>query len=259
MLNVGGEVAMKGDESEQHLSRINTLWTVLQQAHQGPPDEAAAARELLMRRYCGAVYRYLLGAVRDQSAAEDLTQEFALRFIQGRFRQADPAHGRFRNYVKTALFHLVDDWRRAQGKGPRTVPLEADEPVPALDEAAAAEQAFRASWRQELLARAWKGLEQAQQQTGQPYHDVLRFRVDHPDLPSPQMAEQLTARLGRPLSAAGVRQLLHRARERFAELLLEETRQSLGEAEAGHLEEELAELNLLKYCQAVLKRGPGEG
>jgi RNA polymerase sigma-70 factor (ECF subfamily) len=250
---------MSRDELDQHLSHINTMWTMLYQAHRGAPDEAAAARQALMQRYCGAVYRYLLGALRDPNAAEDLTQEFALRFIQGRFRQADPAHGRFRSYVKTALFHLVDDWRRSQGKGPRAVPLEADEPVPAPDEGAAAEQAFRDSWRQELLSRAWKGLEQAQQETGQPYHAVLRCRVDHPDMPSAQMAELLGASLGKELSAAGVRQLLHRARERFADLLLEETRQSLEGAGGQQLEDELAELNLLKYCQAALQRRPGAG
>ncbi len=248
---------MRPDEPSPHLSNINTLWTMLDKAHHGAPDEAAEARQALMRRYCGAVYRYLLGAVRDPSVAEDLTQEFALRFIQGRFRQADPAHGRFRNYVKTALFHLVDDWKRSQGRGVKAVPLEGDEPVPGPDEVGAREQAFRDSWRQELLSRAWKGLEQAQQETGQPYHDVLRFRVDNPEMPSGPMAEQLTERLGRPFSAAGVRQLLHRARERFADLLLEETRQSPEQVGAGELEAELAELNLLKYCQAALDRERG--
>jgi RNA polymerase sigma-70 factor (ECF subfamily) len=248
---------MKHEELDQHLSHINTMWTMLYQAHRGTADEAAAARQVLMQRYCGAVYRYLLSAVRDPSAAEDLTQEFALRFIQGRFRMADPSQGRFRNYVKTALFHLVDDWRKRPGKGPKPIRLESDEVVPAPDQVAVAEQAFRDSWRQELLARAWKALEGVQQQSGQPYHDVLRFRVDHPDMPSPQMAEQLTARMNRPFTAAGVRQLLHRARERFADLLLEEARLSLEDAGHSDLEEELAELNLLKYCQSALQRRSG--
>jgi RNA polymerase sigma-70 factor (ECF subfamily) len=234
------------------------MWTMLYQAHRGTADEAAAARQVLMQRYCGAVYRYLLSAVRDPYVAEDLTQEFALRFIQGRFRMADPSQGRFRNYVKTALFHLVDDWRKRLGRGPKPMRLESDEVVPAPDETAAAEQAFRDSWRQELLSRTWKALEGVQQQSGQPYHDVLRFRVDHPDMRSPGMAEQLTARLGRPFTAAGVRQLLHRARERFADLLLEEARVSLEGAGQGDLVEELAELNLLQYCQSALQRRPGD-
>jgi hypothetical protein len=136
----------------------------------------------------------------------------------------------------------------------KPVRLESDEVVPAPDESAAAEQAFRDSWRQELLARTWKALEGVQQQSGQPYHDVLRFRVDHPDMPSPQMAEQLTERMNHPFTAAGVRQLLHRARERFADLLLEVARLSLQGASHTDLEEELAELNLLKYCEGALQR-----
>ena len=58
------------------------------------------------------VFRYLLRAVRDTSVAEDLTQEFALRFIQGRFGNANPDQGKFRNYVKSALFRLVQDHYR---------------------------------------------------------------------------------------------------------------------------------------------------
>jgi RNA polymerase sigma-70 factor (ECF subfamily) len=250
---------MKHEDLPKRLSQIKTEWTTLHQAHWGTAEEAAAARSVLMERYCGAVYRYLLSAVRDPFVAEDLTQEFALRFIQGRFRMADPSQGRFRNYVKTALFHLVDDWRQRQCKEVKPVRLESDEVVPAPDESAAAEQAFRDSWRQELLARTWKALEGVQQQEGKPYHAVLRFRVDHPDMPSPQMAEQLSAGLGKPLTAAGVRQLLHRARERFADLLLEEAQASLQGAAHADLEEELAELNLLKYCQNALQRRAAGG
>jgi RNA polymerase sigma-70 factor (ECF subfamily) len=248
---------MKREEFQQHLSQISTMWTMLLQAHQGSEDEAAAARQLLMVRYCGAVYRYLLGALRNPEVAEDLTQEFALRFVQGRFGKADRTQGRFRNYVKTALFHLVDDWRKGQLKGPRVVALQGDEPVPASDESAASDQAFRDSWRQELLARTWEALQQQQNETGQPFYEVLHLRAEQPDLTSPQLAEQLSTRLGRPFSAAGVRQLLHRARERFAELLVEETRRSLEGADSDQLHEELADLNLLKYCQGALRR-PGD-
>jgi len=200
----------------------------------------------LMQRYCGAVYRYLLRAVRDPHVAEDLTQEFALRFIRGSFRNADPERGRFRDYVKTSLFNLVHDYRRRQNKEPRPLSAEGADP-PAPDDTS--EHDFHESWRQELLARAWKALEAS----AQPFYEVLRFRVEHPDLPSQKAAEVLGARLGRQLSAANARQLLHRAREQFAEFLMDETRRSLGAA-SSHLEEELAELNLLKYCQDKLKR-----
>ena len=244
---------MNENELHQHLSQIATQWSVLYQAHKGDQTEAARARQLLMQRYCGAVYRYLLRAVRDPAVAEDLTQEFALRFVQGRFGHADPSQGRFRNYVKGALFRLVQDHHRSQGKGLKAVSLEADAAV-ADPHDEAAERDFRESWRQELLSRAWDALNAVQAQSGQPYHDVLRLRADSPDLSSTEMAETLSARLGRTISPANLRQLLHRARERFAELLLDEVCQSLEGALIEQVEEELAELNLLKYCQDVLDR-----
>jgi RNA polymerase sigma-70 factor (ECF subfamily) len=68
------------------------------------------------------------------------------------------------------------------------------------------------------------------------------------------MAAQLSTELGKPLTAAGVRQLLHRARERFADLLLEEVAQSLAEPSPERLEQELLELGLLEYCRPALQR-----
>ena len=41
-------------------------------------------------QHCGAAYRYLLGAVHDPDAADDLCQDFAVRFLRGDFRRADP-------------------------------------------------------------------------------------------------------------------------------------------------------------------------
>jgi hypothetical protein len=128
--------------------------------------------------------------------------------------------------------------------------VESD-PAPA-QEPAEPEQAFLDSWREELLARAWKALAKLQEETGQPYYSVLRLRVEQPTLHSPEMAKHLTAALGKSLTAAAVRQLLHRSREKFAAALVEETRHSLGPAAGDQLEEELAELNLLNYCRGAL-------
>jgi RNA polymerase sigma factor (sigma-70 family) len=239
---------MNDRDLNQHLSQIVTQWTVLHQAHRGAHDEATAARQQLMLRYCGAVYRYLARAVRDPALAEDLTQEFALRFLQGRFGQADREQGRFRHYVKRALFHLVQDHHRGRLREPPAVALGPDMDVPAPP-GPAAERDFHESWRQELLSRAWQALEAAQRETGQPYHDLLRLRVDQPELTSNDLATLLSERLGRPFSATNVRQLVHRARSRFADLLLDDIRASLEGASWERVEEELAELDLLKYCK----------
>jgi RNA polymerase sigma-70 factor (ECF subfamily) len=73
------------------------------------------------------------------------------------------------------------------------------------------------------------------------------------------MAERLTAQLGRPLTSAGVRQLLHRARERFADALLEEVAQSLARSTDEHIEQELTELGMLDYCRPALDRHASAG
>ena len=64
----------------------------------------------------------------------------------------------------------------------------------------------------ELLARAWEALAETDASPGRALYTVLRFRVDHPDMRSASMAEALAERLGKDLTAAGVRQTLHRAR-----------------------------------------------
>ena len=64
---------------------------------------------------------------------------------------------------------------------------------------------FLESWRGELMAKAWTALDELQARSGQPFADVLRLRVEQPDVRSPQLAELLSARLGRPVNAGWVR------------------------------------------------------
>src|SRR5207245_7552553 len=96
-----------------------------------------------------------LGAVRDPDTADELAQEFALRIVRGDFQRADPQRGRFRDYLRTALIHLVHDYQRARQAWPEALP--ADAPAPATDEDD--DSAFLAGWRMELLERTWQGLE----------------------------------------------------------------------------------------------------
>ena len=109
---------------------------------------------------------------------------------------------------------------------------------------------FLPSWRAELLDRTWKALAAAQPM----YHAVLLFRVENPDVPSPQMAEQLAARLGTPMRPDQVRKALQRSHAKFAELLVDEVATSLGNPSREELAEEVRELDLLKYCRSALER-----
>jgi RNA polymerase sigma-70 factor (ECF subfamily) len=251
-----GGVTLEPTEFESHLSRIETHWTAVVRAHRGPADDAVAARGRLLERYGGAVRRYLLASLRDVEAADDLGQEFALRFLRGEFKNADPGRGRFRDYLKRAVYHLMMDYHRARRSTPR--PLGDGDPLPAVDGSDPWDQdldrQFLESWREQLMAHAWAALGKVQERTGQPYADVLRLRVSCPDLRSPQLAERLTASLGRSVNAGWVRLNLHRARDMFVEALLGQVEKSLKDGSPVCLEDELSELGLLEYCRPALRR-----
>ena len=77
-------------DDDTHLSQIATRWSLLWEANGNDPAHRSAARGELLLRYVAPVYRYLRAVVRDSARAEDLCQEFALRFLRGDFRHADP-------------------------------------------------------------------------------------------------------------------------------------------------------------------------
>jgi RNA polymerase sigma-70 factor (ECF subfamily) len=109
------------------------------------------------------------------------------------------------------------------------------------------------SWRAELLARAWQALERFEQESRRPFYQALRLRVESPDLSRPQLAEQLAARLGKPVTPAAYRQTLCRARKAFGGFLVEEVAHSLLDPSPEAIERELADLGLLEYCRSALR------
>ena len=64
----------------------------------------------------------------------------------------------------------------------------------------------------------------------------------------------LSAAIGKSWTAAGVRQTLHRAREKYADLLLDEVAHSLENPTVERIEQELDDLGLLEHCRPALNR-----
>ena len=244
---------MHGSDFEQRLSRMSTQWTLFLRAHAADAAAAAAGADLgrLVERYAGAVFRYLLGAVRDAEAAEELAQEFALRFLRGDFRRAHPERGRLRHYLKTVLVNLVNDHQRARQAGPGPLPVD----TPDRAAGAEGEPDFTATWREELLERTWKSLGEANRS----YHAALLLRVENPDMPSPELADALRVQLGRNINAGLARKTIQRAQGKFAQLLLEEVKRTLETPSDAEVKAELEELNLLRYCQSLLTPASTEG
>jgi RNA polymerase sigma-70 factor (ECF subfamily) len=244
---------MKQEVRKDRLSLILTQWSLVHMAHHGPTEAKQSARQQLLDRYGEAVRRYLRKLIQAPDAVDELFQEFALCVLKGELRGAIPEHGRFRNFVKGTLFHLIADYRKQQQRWPGPLPGDGSALAANLQDADS-DRSFTESWCDHLLARAWAALAKIEAGTGQPCYAVLRFRADHPEMRAPQLAEELTGRLGKTFKAAGVRQILHRARGKFAALLLDEVANSVKSPTAEQVMEELAELGLLDYCQPALEQ-----
>ncbi len=248
-------------ETFENLSDIQTSWTDLRLAHRnGPaesPEEVRQAQSRLLKRYQGAIVRYVRAAVGDEEEAEELFQNFSLRFLKGDFRRADPGRGRFRDYLKTALFHLVSDHARQARKRPGPLPSGFVEPWNDDSPTDEEHRRFAELWRAELLARAWAALDDLERRTGEPLASLLRYRIKHPKSRSSEMAEMFSARFGRELKAETIRKTLYRARGIFRERIVREVAETLDSPSLSAVEEELIDLGLHEYLRSDLDRMKG--
>lgn len=237
----------------ERLSQIETLWSVVRQAHRTDASDARDAQRQLLEHYGNAIRRYLNAKLRDPTAADDVYQDFAIKFIRGDFQNATPDKGRFRTFIRTVLFRQVADFYRSRKRrGDVQLDVKLVEPTAESDEEVRDEQ-FAEVWRDEMLKKAWDALYDLEETSGKPWYSVLQLRVKNPQMRSAQLAETVGKQLDKPITSANVRVLLHRAREKFAVLLIETISNSLNSTSADEIEEELADLELLEYCQSALE------
>ncbi len=255
---------MPEDQQHDHLSRITTLWSIVRQAHS--PDSSGdmtTAQERIIQCYSGAIYRYLLTVLRSSDAADEVFQEFALKLLRGGFRNANQERGRFRDYLKTSVLRLATDYHRKRNRAELQQPtgIEAAEPdSPENSNDLQENREFVDSCRDEFLGRAWSVLRDLERETGYLYYSVLDHRVRNPKATSQQIAETLSddSHVSKPITAAGVRKILERARVRFADALLDEVEQSLEAPRAELVEQELIDLGLHTYCGQACQRRYGK-
>lgn len=239
---------------EPRISRIETLWSVVRSANSDDSVDSGAARQQMIDRYGTAIRRYLLGATRNEDLADDLFQEFAVRFLTGKYASADASRGRFRSFLKTILFRLVAEHHRRNGRD-RSVTMGSRLPDAAVDEEAeGADREFNQVWSDELLKKAWAGLAQLEERSGRPLFTVMQIKVENPELRSADIAKQASRTTGKEVTTGNARVILHRAREQFADLLVDEVSQSLDTDDTERITEELIDLNLLAYCKPALER-----
>lgn len=223
------------------LGQTQTDWALLHLAHAAIPDQARSVWTQVVLRYEEPVRGSLRRLVRDEQVADELNQEFWVRFLRGDFAHATPTRGRFRNLIKTVLIHLVADYYR-RGRRDRHL---ADDGFVLVGRIA---NAHAADWRQELIDRALAALHADSGRSRQVCPEVLSVEVELADRSPADKAAGLAERVGREVTRENYRQILHRTRARFADLLVAEVRKSLTDPTPEAIREELAELNLLRYC-----------
>src|ERR1700704_2626103 len=98
-----------------------TRWTLVVAAGDPQRTEARSALVSLCEGYWYPLYAYLRRRGYPADQAQDLTQQFFMRVLEGRYLdRADPEKGRFRSFILTSLkFFVADeaDRQRAYKRG----------------------------------------------------------------------------------------------------------------------------------------------
>src|SRR6202790_4473651 len=98
-----------------------TRWPLVVAAGDPHRKEARSALVSLCENYWYPLYAYLRRRGHSADQAQDLTQEFFIRVLEGRYLdRADPEKGRFRSFILTSLKFFVadeEDRQRAYKRG----------------------------------------------------------------------------------------------------------------------------------------------
>src|SRR3954466_13988030 len=98
-----------------------TRWTLVVAAADPQRKEARSALVCLCEGYWYPLYAYIRRRGYPADQAQDLTQEFFIRVLEGRYLdRAVPEKGRFRSFILTSMKFFVadeEDRNRAQKRG----------------------------------------------------------------------------------------------------------------------------------------------
>ncbi|HZX91637.1 MAG TPA: sigma factor [Rudaea sp.] len=206
-----------------------TRWSMVVRAR-GDSRDARDALGSLCRAYRPPVVAYIRsrGYAGD---AEDLAQTFFARFLEDAYHTvADPARGRFRAFLLTALKRFlinadVEAHALKRGGGMRIDALADEAPSGAdwLINSASPERAFERSWAIAVLDAAMTRLRQEAEQAGKGalFEQLREFLTERPD-----EADYARAAAALNLRRNTLAVAVHRLRHRLRELVREELAQT---------------------------------
>jgi len=228
-----------------------TRWTLVVAAGDPHEKEARSALVSLCEKYWYPLYAYLRRRGYPADQAQDLTQGFFIRMLEGRYLdRADPEKGRFRSFLLSSLKFFVadeEDRDRAHKRGGRAlVPLEFSSGEeryrrePAHDETP--ERIFERRWALSVLDRVVEALRNEFVQHGRPDHfERLKvYLLGQSDAPYAALAREMKT------SEGALKVAIHRLRKRYRELFRQEIADTV--ADPAEVESEL------RYLATVLTR-----
>jgi RNA polymerase sigma factor (sigma-70 family) len=219
-----------------------TRWTLVIAAADPQRKEARSALVSLCESYWYPLYAYVRRRGYQADQAQDLTQEFFIRVLEGRYLdRADPEKGRFRSFLLTSMKFFVadeEDRQRAQKRGGGAVlPLEISsgedryQREPAHDETP--ERIYERRWALSVLDRVVERLRDEFVQHGRPEHfeRLKMFLLGKSDAPYGALAREMNT------SEGALKVAIHRLRKRYRELFRQEIADTV--ADPGEVESEL--------------------
>jgi hypothetical protein len=121
-----------------------------------------------------------------------------------------------------------------------------------LDDLMADSTEWLTYWREGLLERAWRSLERLEHGSpDSPYFSVLHSATANPQATPEMLVVQIATDTDRRIDAAGIRELLPRARNLFAQLLADEVAETLEGPSDDDIRQELRLLGLSRVLQGV--------
>ncbi len=228
-----------------------TRWTLVVAAGDPQRKEARSALVSLCENYWYPLYAYLRRRGYPAAQAQDLTQEFFIRLLEGRYLdRADPEKGRFRSFILTSLkFFVGDEEDRGRARkrgGGMVVPLELSsgeeryQREPAHDETP--ERIFERRWALAMLDRVVERLRNEFVEHGRAEHfeRLKMFLLGQSDAPYAALAREMN------ISEGSLKVAIHRLRKRYRDLFRQEIADTV--ADPAEVESEL------RFLAAVLSK-----
>jgi DNA-directed RNA polymerase specialized sigma24 family protein len=211
-----------------------TSWTLVVAAGNQRGEDCREALARLCEQYWYPVYAYVRRRGYVAEEAQDLTQDFFVRILEGRYLdRADRNRGRFRSFLlNSCKFFLSDQADRASAQkrgGGAILPFEVAtgehryrfEPL----DNETPDAIFERNWAVALLNRVVSRLKDEYSQHGSPgdFEKLKVFLLGQSEVPYAQLAREMGATEG------GLKVAVHRLRKRYRMLFQNEIAQTVAD------------------------------